>query len=419
MPFLFHPYDVNAWYIYTLKFLNNEIDLSWAFSTNRPLWFILLFFISRLYGGLQSIININSYSISSMSSIYNPYSYIEYIPNPLYIFMIKMPLLLSDLLSTFLLHRIVNSYCNNKKTNQISAFYFINPMSIWISAVWGQYESLINLFVLLSIYFVVKNKPFISNISIIISALLKPYSIVVLIPLYFSLFKKRINTYYPAMIKILIFNVILLVIICVSYPSLLSHYYNFILMFFQSESYSDIFGFGISYWSISMVLNMSNIIWFNIEVVLIITSFIISINVLMKYKTNDLVEYISLNSFILVSGVYLSYRYIGETRFYFILPFICILISKKIIPFPKSIILSIIPLLYVQKNFPYYLLPLTYINSTFLEPLFTYTKAFRIVDNNFLIPSTTGAIILSILGILFSYYLFTLYLQCLNFYKNN
>tara|TARA_B100001013_G_C24523778_1_gene408018 strand:- start:592 stop:867 length:276 start_codon:yes stop_codon:yes gene_type:complete len=75
----------------------------------------------------------------------------------------------------------------------------------------------------------------------------------------------------------------------------------------------------------------------------------------------------------------------------------------------------------MQKNFPYYLLPMNIININLIKPLFEISKNFGIISDgsllggkeifhtSILLPNPFAASILAILGILFSIILLIIY----------
>ncbi len=139
----------------------------------------------------------------------------------------------------------------------------------------------------------------------------------------------------------------------------------------------------------------------------------------LKAKFNDSLRDLTLVFFMVFSAILLSYRYIGETRLLFLLPFLTLMLAKKAISGKVYASLSLIAFLYAQKNFPYYLLPIATVNKGLLIPLFKFEEPFCEVTQNALVPTPLGAVILAILGTGFSILLLNIYVSVIRALKGN
>jgi len=72
-------------------------------------------------------------------------------------FFVKLPFLLADLTSAVILSRV-------SENKMYGMFYFLNPFSIYVSAVWGQYEGLTTLALISGYVAIVKLKPKLSTV---------------------------------------------------------------------------------------------------------------------------------------------------------------------------------------------------------------------------------------------------------------
>jgi Gpi18-like mannosyltransferase len=70
-------------------------------------------------------------------------------------------------------------------------FYVFNPAVIFNAAIWGQFDAIYTLFLLLSLIFALKSKPELSAVSFAISLLTKPQAIALLPLMVFLIFKKN------------------------------------------------------------------------------------------------------------------------------------------------------------------------------------------------------------------------------------
>lgn len=87
---------------------------------------------------------------------------------------LKLPSMLCDILTALLLYKIAAEKQSCNKAMIIMALYLFNPAVILNSTAWGQVDSILALFVLLTVYFVYKKKMCLSYLTFCIGFLLKP-----------------------------------------------------------------------------------------------------------------------------------------------------------------------------------------------------------------------------------------------------
>ena len=148
-------------------------------------------------------------------------------------------------------------------------------------------------------------------------------------------------------------------------------------------------------------------IWAYVSDVLIIVFLLISFFYALKAKFNDSLKDLTSVFFIVFSAILLSYRHIGGTRFLFLLPFLTLMLAKKVISGKMCASLPLITFLYAQKNFPYYLLPIATANKDLLIPMFRFAEPFGEVTQNALMPTPIEAVALATLETGFSILLAT------------
>ena len=90
-----------------------------------------------------------------------------------HLFLFKLPAILSDLATGYLIYLIVKKIRDEKAGLIASAFYIFNPALIFNSTLWGQVDSLTVLFYLLTIYLVGIN-PLVSSLALSLGAAFKP-----------------------------------------------------------------------------------------------------------------------------------------------------------------------------------------------------------------------------------------------------
>jgi Gpi18-like mannosyltransferase len=105
------------------------------------------------------------------------------IDSPVFTFLIKMPAMIADILTAFLIFLIVRRYGSFRMAFLSMISYSFNPAIIYDSAIWGQVDSVYTLFFMLTLMLFVSNKPMLSGVSLALAILTKPQSLV-LMPLF-------------------------------------------------------------------------------------------------------------------------------------------------------------------------------------------------------------------------------------------
>lgn len=91
---------------------------------------------------------------------------------------LKLAANLSDLATGFLIYKVIKEKLNDKLGNIAALFYIFNPGLTFNSAIWGQYDSVAILFLVLSIYYcLIKKSPIICSIFFSLAWVTKPQSL--------------------------------------------------------------------------------------------------------------------------------------------------------------------------------------------------------------------------------------------------
>lgn len=108
----------------------------------------------------------------------------------------KLPAIISDILVGVLIFLILKKISTIKVALITSALYLFNPVTIVNSTLWGQVEGIMMFFLLLSVYFLISKKIFLSAIALGAAQTIKPVALMalplILIYIYFVLTKKSI-----------------------------------------------------------------------------------------------------------------------------------------------------------------------------------------------------------------------------------
>ena len=167
------------------------LEFAWGYP---PLWLLTLLLVYPIYS-----LAFSPPLPANVSELWHTWietgnmceAYHSFVPNALPILSLinKAPIIIADLLIALALYKLI------KPTSKKYAYYaffawLFNPYVIWISSVWGMFDAIPTLFVLLSLHFLLVKKYVHSTFLLVISALFKLYSII-LIPLMFLIIYKR------------------------------------------------------------------------------------------------------------------------------------------------------------------------------------------------------------------------------------
>lgn len=92
----------------------------------------------------------------------------------MFVMLIKLPAILCDVLTGYVIYRIVKKYSSHALAVGVAVLFLFNPAVIVNSSVWGQVDSVFTLFLVLSIYFIIDKKFILSCMLFVIGALIKP-----------------------------------------------------------------------------------------------------------------------------------------------------------------------------------------------------------------------------------------------------
>ncbi|MEM3700983.1 MAG: hypothetical protein QXL57_09015 [Candidatus Bathyarchaeia archaeon] len=193
-PFTEQRYDMYIWrlnqalaYQYGVNPLNppawidkNATVFFWSYP---PLWLLCLLtvypvYVSAAHPNFPS--NVSELWLS-MYTFKNPCeAYHSFKPEnlPLLDLLIKTPLILSDLAIALLLLKIVGKFSGEEKARKHAYMWVLNPYVIFISAVWGMFDTLPTLFALLAVLLLLEGKGGKSAVALSIAALFKMYPII-------------------------------------------------------------------------------------------------------------------------------------------------------------------------------------------------------------------------------------------------
>ena len=115
-----------------------------------------------------------------------------YIPEPAAVFLIKIPLILSDIACAYLVYSITKKLSEDEKKALIAcALWTFCPLTISTTAIQGQFETVETMFILLALWSSLKGSYFETGAFITASVLTKPFSALAVLPLLAIVFTRE------------------------------------------------------------------------------------------------------------------------------------------------------------------------------------------------------------------------------------
>ena len=242
---------------------------------------------------------------------------------------LKTYLILIDGLIFLQLSKYSNSIGMTRRSLQLLAIiWFLNPYNILLSGVWGQLDILATFFMMIATFHLILEKPKTAGFVLFISFLIKYYAIsyIVLLIIYY-LISKRYNFIINGIkgsIPPLLLSIPYFVYLIYSNPSMLA-YRTFSTDWSLYYQGLTIYVFFWKFNAISSVISFTNIY----IILLLIISFVF---ILKKDKifTDDKKTYFKIATIAMIL-LYLSYNMVNQQYFYWILPFLIILLIHYLV----------------------------------------------------------------------------------------
>ena len=222
--------------------------------------YFMLIPISYIYNWFVSVFLIKPFSMSSLPSVLNFYPELNatIVPDFLFNFLIKLPLLFSDILAALLLFKIVKTLSGNKGLAEKAALlWFLNPYLMWISAVWGMWDSMAAMFSLLSLYFLINKKITLSAVSLVLGVASKLYPAMFLLPITFYFIRSNSTGKFKTLAKFYFIFVVGLMLLILPFFGGVTTFFGTLFVpnqttvgNFASDPLNHPLAFGLTYWSV-------------------------------------------------------------------------------------------------------------------------------------------------------------------------
>lgn len=141
-----------------------------------------------------------------------------WINDNLLIFFFRFPSMIADLILGFCIYIMVKTKASEKIALIASALFLLGPPIIYNSTIWGQIDSINNLFFYLSLMFLVKKRAFFSALFFALSLFVK-LSFLPLIPLYLILGLSGIFFKRTSFIISIVITSIIILILCLPFST--------------------------------------------------------------------------------------------------------------------------------------------------------------------------------------------------------
>ena len=319
-----------------------------------PIWLMLITPLFRLW------LSTTSYTFSadpttlwaawgSTGNLFEAYrSFIP--PNlPLLDLLFKTPVILSDLAMGYLIWLMGGRTAKAAKVSLLA--WVFNPYVITIGSIWGQFDSIAALFLLLSVHYVQKDKFFLSGISLALGAGTKLFPAIVFFPVVFYLLVvkrsglTRFLSSFFAAIAITLSSVIV-------FPNALDYIIKLLIGRTSPNFGGTPFFSGLTW---MLVFNQVQIPT-RIPIFLIVLPMLFLFFMFMFRKILGTSGMVLPFVTVAFSGVYLSYPSINVQYAIWVLPMFAVLLASRKVSKWSVVLLSAVPLSYlVAKWNPIYL----------------------------------------------------------------
>ena len=176
-PWTTHLTDVAVHYLAVMDMLNGNspyASLDYPYPPIYPMLLYPIFLVASLFSDPITW-GVNSSELEVLSS--NVALSSPILTSPLFNFLVKLPLIMSDICSGIVIYCVCRVIGNRKVAEDSTIFWFLNPLGIWVSSVIGQCDSLLVTFLLLTIWNLIKERWEISGILFALSVFTKGYSL--------------------------------------------------------------------------------------------------------------------------------------------------------------------------------------------------------------------------------------------------
>ncbi|MFX1537140.1 MAG: glycosyltransferase 87 family protein, partial [Promethearchaeota archaeon] len=356
--YLSHDWDFQVWYV---SFADIVAGLRSPYTAMNfsypPIWAFTLTPFASLFSLLA-----NSHDGLVRVSLGGP---IIAATHPLFNLLVRLPLIASEVFIGLLIYDHVLKFKNENMAYKAFILWFLNPFVIFVSCVFGQFDVLVTLMVVLAFVFFLEKKYALCGLSIGLGALTKIYPIY-LLPLY-MIFTLKIDLKEKSKRLIiakdtlqhcgLIFGGLLLSLFLIIPPLIISgSFYNFVQAVLRRTDYITSLG-GISPTNAIYILGPDVFVWLNepgrpqfifsaLSIVLWVSTLAVSLYYSFRSKlSSDHQRFLYIQTLTIVC-LYLAALMVNPQYVIWIIPFLVLCYGIYGNYFKRIIILSVSALLF-------------------------------------------------------------------------
>lgn len=301
-PFFGHPFDMFVWLSAGEMYIKHSINIysveevpyyPWGFYAYPPLW---LYWLSISAWFLNFIPSINFFA-----------------------FIVKLPIILADLLIAIILYRYAKLFGIPLSGVKMAALWFLNPLTIFLSSIWGMFDSIAVLFALLGVVKLLEGKKHMSAILLGAGAAVKIFPVILILPALLYMRRIEVSKFKKDVFGYILYFLIIPVISSIPFLNDPVSYLRRLLFHFNNVGQ-------FTYWVVLSSFIDPSILGFVSTVLMVAVIIFISLRVL---HTNDAPNNSLINNSALFLLAFLSTSAKVNVQYLtWVLPFLIIILQK-------------------------------------------------------------------------------------------
>ncbi len=351
-PFTGHPFDMNNIYTDSRIILQGGVPTSDV--ANIPMFYYILVPISYIYNAVSNFFGIYPTPFSSLPSALKSIASwtipngapVHYVTDWAFNLILKIPFIVSDFVGGTVLYILVYRKYGERSGIVTFTLWFLNPMLIWVSSVWGMWDSLAATFMLLSTLLLLRNNLGLSALCLAIATGFKDYPAILAIPM--LIYASRIGKVRRLVLPIGIFVTATLVIFSPFLSQAFYHNLGILNPIGGNPAQDPSLTYGLTYWSVAPLTAISSALVTSVSLLsLAILGLIFSALAVLRLRPNQ--ESLFFWEFAFISVIFFSFPRINEQWFVWLLPYMILLAKTRN---QRSLVLgiSILALIYSLVN---------------------------------------------------------------------
>jgi uncharacterized membrane protein len=387
---------MDSWYTIGQWVLSGKVSIISYLAPYQYSYFLFALPASAEFSFLSHYIPNTVIPASSLPAAFNLQALnVHEVPGLLFNLLVKLPLIASDTIIAYVLYQVTSKKNSERMAVSAAMLWYLNPLTIWVSAGWGMFDTLPALFTILSLYCLLERKVVLSAVCLVLAAALKYYAIILFVPLIIVLWRTsgRRDT-LKGVTGLAVSSVIMFL------PSIAKAAAGYSTLA-SPPSQTGIHYSGLTFWSIITLyvpFNQSSLSSFLIVTLLAGCYLWLCLTRGVDFKRLQVLAFA-----LPIALLLLGYYYVGENFVVWILPFAALLaVSKK----SKILFWSMTSIAFLSavtsSLLPYYLLPLWPWIGGYLSAMLAAATPYRVAPGGTLVSGITlGKIWLSFLDVSF------------------